>query len=437
MANTEFYQKANSPSNPITWADIFSEFLVKHSKQDMEYAFMAGTSLNRASESDMLSKWRKPWLFWRVFLALAVLGALAVLSVYGGQMVGIGTNVGSVTLVYVFLPMIVPITLRVFFCELNIPRNISIYELLGFFLVGTVICFFSNSIMFQVVSFADEVTDTAWGAPLREEPAKLMASVAIMYWFSQRDGKKLYGLTGLVIGAAVGTGFSVFESISYGFEHGIVTAVARFLFAIVGHTMYCAPYAAAIAVHSPDSKLSTDSFFNVDFVATFICSVLMHMFWNSRQFAMPTLFKVVVEIIILWSSTLYVTRKCFSQVVAAAGAGAGRSPNYAGAGTPRLSGVSGCFAGRSFALSSQGLRIGREPTNDVVFPQQNARGVSRNHCLIRFDPQSRTFILIDQNSSNGTFLENGVRLSPGMPVTLSPGERFYIADRSTSFRVDL
>lgn len=435
MANTEFYQKAKSSSNPITWKDIFSEFLVKHSKQDMEYAFMAGTSLNRVNESDMLSKWRKPWLFWRVFLALAGLGALATLAVFVGDMVGVGTTEGSVTLIYVFLPMIVPITLMVFFWELNIPRNISIYELLGFFLVGTVICFFSTSIMFQFVQFADEATDTAFGAPLREEPAKLMASVAIMYWFSQRDGKKLYGLTGLVIGAAVGTGFSVFESISYGFEHGILTAIGRFLYAIVGHTMYCAPYAAAIAVHCTDSKLSADSFFNADFVATFICSVLMHMFWNSRQIAMPTLFKVIVKIIVLWSSTLYVTRKCFSQVVTAAGGGG--SSGYVGAGTPRLSGVSGCFAGRSFALSSQGLRMGREPTNDVVFPPQSSKGVSRNHCLIRFDPQSRTFILIDQNSSNGTFLENGVRLSPGMPVTLSPGERFYIADRSTSFRVEL
>ena len=437
MANTEFYQKANSSSNPITWKDIFSEFLIKHSKQDMEYAFMAGTSLNRASESDMLSKWRKPWLFWRVFLALLALGVLTLLSVYGGQMVGVGTTTGTVTLGYVIIPMIVPITLMVFFWELNIPRNISIYELLGFFLVGTLLCFFSNSIMFQIVSFPDRATDAAWGAPLREEPAKLMASVAIMLWFSFKGDRKLYGLTGLVIGAAVGTGFSVFESITYSIDYGLTTALSRFLYAVAGHTLYCAPYAAAIALHTKDSKLSADSFLNLDFVVTFACSVLMHMFWNSDKFDMPPLFKLTIKIIVLWSATLYVTRQCFSQVVAAAGVGGGYAQYYTGVGTPRLSGVSGCFAGRSFALSSQGLRIGREPTNDVVFPQQNARGVSRNHCLIRFDPQSNTFILIDQNSSNGTFLENGVRLSPGMPVTLSPGERFYIADRSTAFRVDL
>lgn len=430
MANTEFYQKAKSSVNPITWKDIFSEFRVKHSRQDMEYAFLAGTSLNSASESDMLSKWRKPWLFWRVFLALAAVGALALLSVFGGMMVGVGSTISASTLIYVFLPMIVPITLIVFFWELNIPRNISIYELLGFFLVGAVLCFFANAIMFQFIGFADKATDEAIGAPLREEPAKMLASIAILYWFAQKGKKKIYGLTGLVIGAAVGTGFSVFESISYSISGGSIVAITRFLYAAVGHTVYCAPYVSAIALHSTNSKLSKDSFINVDFAVTFMCSILAHMFWNSERFGIPTLFKVIIAAVVTWSSTLYMTRKCFSQVVAIAG-----GDNKAR--VARLSGVSGCFVGRSFELSAQGLRIGRGPTNDIAFPQQKAKGISRNHCLIRFNPQACTFVLIDQNSSYGTFLENGVRLSPGMPATLSPGERFYLADRSTSFRVDL
>ena len=451
MANTEFYQRAQSNTNSITWKDIFSEFTVKHSKQDTEYAFLAGTSLDGANESDMLSKWRKPWLFWRVFLALGAVGALSVASYFiSGTRLG-GINSGILILIYVILPMIVPITLAVLFWELNIPRNISIYELLGFFFVGAVICFFATQVMYQFVLFPDYMIDyhlgaydTWLGAPLREEPAKLAASVALLLWFSKRQGKRVYGLTGLAIGAAVGTGFSVFESIAYSVGGGVSTAFVRLLFAVVGHTMFCAPYSGAIALHMKDSRLSAESFFNADFAMTFAGSFLMHLFWNSWILSgdlISLLLKTVIVAVVLWGSTLYILRKSLNQAVAIAGGyySYGYAPAAVApvAAAPYIRGVSGFFTGCGFWVPAQGLRIGRGATNDIAFPDQYAEGISRNHCTIYYDPQSCTFVLTDQNSSYGTYLENGMRLTPGLPVILYPGQAFYLATNAAMFRVAL
>lgn len=63
MAYTSIYDKILRNPYKITWLDLFSDSLKKHSRQDMEYAMIAGTSMDSATESNMLQKWRKPWLF--------------------------------------------------------------------------------------------------------------------------------------------------------------------------------------------------------------------------------------------------------------------------------------------------------------------------------------------------------------------------------------
>ena len=98
----------------------------------------------------------------------------------------------------------------------------------------------------------------------------------------------------------------------------------------------------------------------------------------------------------------------------------------------RLQGISGYYSGRRFPVDSQ-IRFGRDPSvSDLVFPE--GLGVSRVHARIYIDKDA--LYLEDLGSSNGTFFQER-RLVPNQPVQLHPGDKFYIAQSSESFRIDL
>ncbi|MEN6391455.1 MAG: trypsin-like peptidase domain-containing protein [Syntrophomonas sp.] len=99
-----------------------------------------------------------------------------------------------------------------------------------------------------------------------------------------------------------------------------------------------------------------------------------------------------------------------------------------------LKGISGQFAGQEVDFSTGSVTIGRDPRLcQVVFPQSET-DISRKHCTVRYDEASNTFTLEDF-SSNGTFLSSSQKLENGKPVTLKPGDRFYVADPKHVFEV--
>lgn len=101
----------------------------------------------------------------------------------------------------------------------------------------------------------------------------------------------------------------------------------------------------------------------------------------------------------------------------------------------KIIGVVGQYAGQSRSLTPHGLIMGRDSTTcQLVLSSQS---VSRNHCKIEFNPNTRMFILHDLGSSYGTYLGNGTRVPQGQPVALRPGDEFYLASRSNTFRVSL
>ncbi len=99
-----------------------------------------------------------------------------------------------------------------------------------------------------------------------------------------------------------------------------------------------------------------------------------------------------------------------------------------------LKGISGHFAGQSIDFVGGQIVIGRDPRMaQLVYPQGNDE-VSRKHLTIRFDEKTQKFVLED-SSSNGTFLSSNERLESGKPYYLNPGDRFYIADSKEVFEL--
>lgn len=100
-----------------------------------------------------------------------------------------------------------------------------------------------------------------------------------------------------------------------------------------------------------------------------------------------------------------------------------------------LYGLSGEYSGQRFYLSEDGVNIGRDASLcQIIFPSDSV-SVSRCHCNIKYNPVNRTFLLVDLTSSNGTFLANGTRLEPKVPVALAPGSKFYLGDKENMFSV--
>lgn len=79
--------------------------------------------------------------------------------------------------------------------------------------------------------------------------------------------------------------------------------------------------------------------------------------------------------------------------------------------------VAGSLAGKRFPIPSEGLRIGRNPDNDVVLSEPM---VSRQHALIQ--PTNGNYVIYDRNSVNGVFVD-GVRTFEKL---LQPGNRIQI-----------
>jgi hypothetical protein len=106
------------------------------------------------------------------------------------------------------------------------------------------------------------------------------------------------------------------------------------------------------------------------------------------------------------------------------------------AGLPVLVGVSGLYSGHKIALNTGPVIIGRDPAlARVVYPQDHDQ-ISRRHCTVYYDQASQQ-IIVEDNSSNGTFLANGQRLQPNIKHYLQPGDTLTLAQTDETFAIEL
>ena len=303
-------------------------------------------------------------------------------------------------------------------------------------------------------------------AALREEPAKLAASVVILAWLAKNSKKQIYGFTGLVVGAAVGAAFSAYESVQYGIHYGTDVVLLRAVLAIGGHVLFCAPYTAVLALHMKSNTLTTDCFLNKEFGIAFGFSVLMHMLWNfgtaeyifylsiapwksgafqelyqciigaqGRASVLDTLNRIdlltypkcLAIIGGLWFYTLKVVRNCCRQI----GAQQAVSRNLGSAPGFQIQGLRGYYAGKAFTIKSSEVFIGCDSSCNLCYPM-GTNNLERKHSelLIR----NSALYLGDLGSAAGTYL-NGKRLPPKQGHLLQRGDEFWIGSDQEVFRV--
>lgn len=289
----------------MNWKVLFENLFKKHTAKEAEELFICGTALTTPDEETMCSDWPKPWLYGRVFIALLIASMVSFLVFAMGVtlMVPTALFVGA---------MLVPVSMLVMFFELNVPRNISIFYVSKVFLIGGVASILLTA-LFLIFDISDELTiGGAIIVGIREEIAKLIVVVHYLKKRSKDKDKRNYLLNGLLIGAAVGAGFAVFESagyamdsmtdvmatteeeftIHYSFFSAVFITNLRAMLAPGAHIVWAAlsGYATVFVCEKKGYKLS--SFFSRKFWALFSIPVALHAIWD-----MPLFYSGLLEII--------------------------------------------------------------------------------------------------------------------------------------------
>ena len=279
----------------VRFRDLFRDTFKRHSKDDVDFLMYSGT---KASGLDRT--WRLPWLYSRVFFVL--LGAYLILWLC---IVIFSDSSSNVVPGVIFTgALVMPATVMVFFWEFNQARNVGLFDVIRIFFIGG-----AMSILLTFIVSA--VTDLfqGWGYGVveafieavfigfTEEAAKIIVVYLLI--------RKLYGClvsNGLLVGAIVGTGFAVFETMGYGtsgwlsdiqdYSDGLMEYILliRGFLSVGGHVVWTAIAGAALmlAQRKGSTQVSLRTMEWGKFLALFAVPFVLHAIWDFIAFTVES-----------------------------------------------------------------------------------------------------------------------------------------------------
>lgn len=313
--------------------DMVSGVLKHHTAEETEELFICGTSKTTPAESEILTEWPKPWLYSRVFvLLMLVYFALTLMWKVMG-------NPYALMNIPYMGTLIAPITILVFFFEMNVPRNISMIKTFKVFLVGGVASLFFTLLLFGIAP--DHNLSYISGAVvvgIVEEIGK----IGICAYFINKHKGKLYLLNGIVYGGAVGAGFAVFESVGYalyyGMEYGAVKLIEtralenlynafyvrmldmvkmRGFFSPGGHIAWAAVEGFAIILALKGAEFGWEALAKSTFLKVVWIPIALHAFWDAPLFDETEFMrngKYIFCIVVIWIVLLVFITKGLHEV---------------------------------------------------------------------------------------------------------------------------
>lgn len=190
---------------------MFFEVFKLYIKNEVDEIFIVGIVKIMLVICDILEEWGKLWLFFWVFIVFIVI----FIGLW--VMVVIFNNI-NVILGFIFIGVLIVLLLGLFFFyELNVFKNISIFEVIIMFFIGGVFLLLSMMVLYRFVVFSDQferfgflIFFDVFLVGLVEEIGKVFI---IVYFVNKLKINKI--LNGLLIGVVIGVGFVVFELVGY------------------------------------------------------------------------------------------------------------------------------------------------------------------------------------------------------------------------------
>lgn len=481
MSNRTFFKQA--AAGKMSLKDIFSDVFKKHTPEQSARLLIAGTPQTTPKQSEMLSGWQKPYLFARFLAVCAALVALCAIMAHWGYQQGND-------LMLIVITLAIPVTLLILTWEMNIPRDISLAEVIKLVAVGGMLSLVITGIfnVFMTVLAVETDTwffldDAVWAFAV-EEPAKL----AVICLALRRKNRK-YILDGVLIGMAVGTGFAIMESFGYmmeamrmamaaltpaelldsvdlrqlarvvyvndqygAFDYAMRVVALRASYSLVGHGMYAAFYGGGLMIAKGSHELRPAHLLHKAHLGYFALSCVLHAIHNSdipgyleSLFDFEYAWQVLAAVIGL-AFFLPLLRRGVNQIVTISAAQNGgrvtravertpAAPAAAAANEPvlGLSGLAGLASGeRRPVYEGECVSMGRSPACTISLPQ--AANVSARHCELNCS--GGTPYLTDLGSTNGTYV-GGRRITPNQPVLLHDNDEIWLGSRECALRVHL
>ncbi|MDR1018272.1 MAG: PrsW family intramembrane metalloprotease, partial [Lachnospiraceae bacterium] len=266
--------------NIISFKQLFSDVFKRHASRDTENLEVSGTFVTREKQLP----WRRPYIFARVFFLL-----LITCLVMSGCYAIFGYTASRLLPGIIFTgALAMPATLMIFFWETNKPKNIGIFQILTVFFIGGAMSLFFTFILDSMFpSFYGgygygNSFFIALGTGIVEETAK----VVVVYLIIRRS-RNTWILNGLLIGACVGAGFAVFETMGYALDALSVggIALARILFirgvlSVGGHVIWTGIAGAALMIVQDTDVLDIHKIGKPEFFGLMAIPVTLHTLWD-------------------------------------------------------------------------------------------------------------------------------------------------------------
>ena len=459
--NTTFYDQA--ARNELSIKDFFVNVFGTQPAGSGDKMFASGTVLTTPTPDRMLQEWNKPWLYARVLL-IGLLFNFLCYFMFNQQ-----GHPGGMYMLFSFGCLVIPLSVLIFYWEINIPRDIPLYKVFMIFFVGGVL-----SLIFAIL--LPNAGEPAYLAPLTEEPAKILALAIFIYWL---DCRYIFG--GLLIGAAVGAGFSAFEDVFYVmnnsvnilvsslidfmsrlayiqpgdtanlnnfveelkvlvknlpgimYERGSDVLILRSSLTLNGHVTWAAIEGGALVMAKGNDNFKLNHLVDPRFLGYLGAAMALHFCRNYGFELHPLPYVSDASYLVLNLLAIFVVftliQRAVTQVLSVVNSAG--STSIPAQSTFMLQATSGPLMNALFPLE-QRITLGRDPAVcNVVFPA-GTPGVSRRHCVL--EPHSDGVYLMDLASTSGTFLQNGQRLPVNQWTKISGN--FYLGSPNVMFAVN-
>ncbi len=215
-----------------------------------------------------------PFMFFNIFLIFILVFILAYL-------------IEDITMANFSLSLIVPFTMLWYIFERHTPRTASGLDVIKWFFFGGMGAILIVYIIRYFVGYPEItfVQDLVTG--LIEESAKILIVLLFVYH------KKIeHVMTGILIGFAVGAGFAVFETSSYGIYALLETSDFDMMLAIIfdrsefallggiGHHLWTGMLAGALVAGTKTGYVSLKHLLRPAFLTCYVMVILLHALWN-------------------------------------------------------------------------------------------------------------------------------------------------------------
>ena len=298
--------------NYVTFKDLFKNTFAKHTDEELDEVFICGGEKTTPKIKDIDPRKASAWVYFKilVFFIIAYIPTRIGFINYG--------NENFLPAMIMLAAFAIPVTVLIFFFEINVFRNIPFYKVIKYFIWGGALSLIVAILLFSL-DFNTDIT-TYFGAlmvGLIEEVAKTVIVAVFLF----KSKKSNYILDGLLIGAAVGAGFAAFETAGYILRFGLNGGLDAMLNVIKlrgflapgGHVAWAAIEGAALMYVKGFEPLNKKHLNDKRFLLICLIPIILHGIWD-MPISLPYYITQITMTILAWLVIIYFINLGLKQV---------------------------------------------------------------------------------------------------------------------------